>query len=788
MARDELGAARRDDDAAPEAGAAADEPILAPARGTPATNLARDPVIVERVKKELVPLLARVRQDRERMREKWLRYYRIWSVTHDHQGYRGRTNTYFPVGRRWVEQWVSRLNRDCFPDAEWFRCKALRESFEARVPAKSALMAYWFRRHMRLRRHALPWLRQLVMLGSSPVRNVWRVNEREQRALRDVLDDAGAPTGRTVATVDTVADFLGPTFQPVDLFAFYVWPTTARSVDDASLAFEDMLVPRARVRALATQPLDPKRPEAGAVYEGVGDLLVRYDDAIAGRTGSSSRDAGKYEALSQRLADKGFTSPLDMTLPKALRPLDLTECMWTTDLGDGTQRYLVVLGADTDVLRVQANPFWHGGTQWLCGKFVEVEEEFYGRGLPEQFDFLQYFVNDLGNQSGDAFVWATNPIAVVDIGAVQDPTSLRMAPGAKWLANPTGVTFTQPPDGAARAGFAAVEGFLGIADTLTAPTPGGALRRPTPGADTAAGAQAALAEAAVDLRAIVEGLEDHVFVPLLERSDVLTQQCLDRDVVLKVAGADGVTFLEQAISVADLVGEYEWEWLGAVTVLNQQVRAQQMVQGMSVLAQLPADALATQQKQVDWAYVIKQYWTLGLGLPDADRVVKDTGPPAPTDWRFENALVRVGRAGELTVSPQDDHTAHAQGHTELADDERVAPEQRAALTAHVQEHIGFAIAREVQAMQQALAAATGAGGPPNPLAPGPVPAGGPPPAAPPGPGGLLGALGAAGGAAVPGGNGGGPAAPRPPAPLGPGRVGRTRGLDDLFRRLPRTPG
>jgi len=780
MALGDENTARRDDAEAPDE---KDKAPLAPARGAPPENLAGDAAVAAKVKAELVPLLARVRADRTRLRDKWLRYYRIWSLTHDQQGYRGRTNVFFPLGRRWIEQWVSRLNRDCFPDSEWFACRALRESFEERVPAKSALMNYWFRRHMRLRRHALPWLRQLVMFGSSPVRNVWRVSEREQQALRDVLDEAGEPTGKTKSTVETVADFLGPTFQPVDLFAFYVWPTTSRTVDDATLAFEDMLVPRARVLALAERPLDPDNPDGSHVYEGVAPLLYKYDAAVAARLSSTRTD--KYDALAQRLADKGFTAPLDSSLPAALRPLDITECMWTADLeGDGPRRYLVALGADEEVLRVQANPFWHGGTPWLCGKFQEVAEEFYGRGLPEQFDYLQYFVNDLGNQSGDAFVWATNPIAVVDMGAVQDPTSLRMTPGAKWLANPAGIQFTTPPDGAARAGFAAVEGFLGIADRLTAPTPGGALGG-GPVAESAAGGQLALAEAAVDLRAIVEGLEDHVFTPLLERSDILTQQCLDRDVVLKVAGADGVELMEQPIGVADLVGEYEWEWLGASTVLNQQVRAQQMVQGMSVLAQLPPDALAQQNKQVDWAYVIKQYWTIGLGLRDADRVVKDAGPAPPSDWRWENALVRVGRVGEIAISPADDHLEHARGHGELLEDEgRLTPEQHAALKKHVQEHVGLAIAAEVQAAQAALAELAG-GGPPSPMAP--TPDGGPPPAgpaeagAPPGAGLVKALAGAAGGA-------GGPGGPRPPAPLGPGRIGKTGGFDDLLRRLPRGPG
>src|SRR5262245_32869253 len=375
-----------------------DKPPLSPARGAPAENLALDPEIQARVKSELIPLIKRTRDDRQVLRDRWLRYYRIWSLRHDLQGYRGRTNTYFPIGRRWIEQWVTRLKRDLFPDSDWFACRALREDFEDRVPAKVALQKYWMRRYMRLRRHALPFLRQLVMYGTSPVRNVWRSLEHMQPALRDVLDDDGSPSGKTVEVLEKVADFLGPTFEPVDLFAFYVWPVTSSSVDNATLAFEDRCVSRAHVEALAAKPLDPDNPKSGNVYEFLPELLDLYESALSSRGSSSS--GGKFDALAQRLADKGFTAPLDQNLPSALRPLDLTECSWTVDLeGEGAMRYLVTLGADTIPLRVQRRPFFHGGTQWLCGRFVEVAEEFYGRGLPELVDYLQYFVNDLGKQS-----------------------------------------------------------------------------------------------------------------------------------------------------------------------------------------------------------------------------------------------------------------------------------------------------------------------------------------------------------------------------------------------------
>src|SRR5215510_7698781 len=263
------------------AGGAAGE-TLSPARGEAPKNLALDPLIVERVKNELVPLVRRTRQERNGVL----------------------------------------LKRDLFPDQDWFACRALREDFEARVPAKQALAAYWMRRHMRLRKHALPWLRQLVMYGTSPVRNVWRAVEHEQTVLRDVLDDDGQPSGKTIEQVEKVADFLGPTFEPVDLFAFYVWPPTAAGLEDCTLVFEDRCVPRSRVYALASKPLDPSNPKAGNVYEGVDELVALYDQAIQNRTGGQAgRNPEKFDALAIRLADKGFTAPLDFNVPAALRPL-----------------------------------------------------------------------------------------------------------------------------------------------------------------------------------------------------------------------------------------------------------------------------------------------------------------------------------------------------------------------------------------------------------------------------------------------------------------------------------
>src|SRR5262249_41975481 len=220
-------------------------------------------------------------------------------------------------------------------------------------------------------------------------------------------------------------------------------------------------------------------------------------------------------------------------------------------------------------------------------------------------------------------------------------------------------------------------------------------------------------------------------VAVVGRSDMLTQQCLDRDIILKVAGADGLELVEHPITVADLVGEYEWEWLGTTNALNQQVRAQQMVQGIALLTQVPQDQLGAQGVTIDWPYVLRTFWSVGLGLPDADRVIK-TAKLGPSDWRWENALARVNRADELRVSPQDDHTAHVQGHQHLLESDSLTEDARVGLQAHVHQHVGLQIAAEAQALSQSLAQLAGPGAPPPGMGPPGAPPPGPLPGAPPG--------------------------------------------------------
>jgi len=364
-------------------------------------NLATDSAIAKRVQDELVPLIRHVRKDRRTLRETWLRYWRIWGATPDQESYHGRIQTYIPVARRELEAWTHRICRDLFPSDEWFSLRALRQSVEKKTPVLRALLDFYFTKHMQLRRHSKPFVRQLVTLGTSPVKVGWRTDERTLPILRELLSQEGEPVGLEWVE-EKVLDYIGPTFHPVDLFSWYVWPVTVTDVDDATLIFEDLLLSDARLHALARTPVNRDDEDLGMLYANVDELLER-------KRAGDQRD--RVDAERRRLSDKGFTHPLDAALPSVFWPNDVTECLWKADLEEDavTRRYLVVVGADDIPLRVQRNPFLHGRSPWLCGKFLEVENEFYGRAMLETVDKLQYFVNDIANQASDALVWSLNP-------------------------------------------------------------------------------------------------------------------------------------------------------------------------------------------------------------------------------------------------------------------------------------------------------------------------------------------------------------------------------------------
>ena len=736
-------------------------------------QLATDRSAVTKLRRDLLSLPPRMRDDKRPWREEALRYDNIWKGRHDNQSYLGRLQLYLPIGRRILENWVQKLKQDLFPrSGRWFEVGTSHVKQEPTIPILETLFTKFAREWVQLRRQASPYLRTLVTLGTAPVEIGWRVSERLAPTL--VRDEE---TGEAIPQLEKLLDYLGPTWRQVDPYLFYVYPATVSNPWDARVLLEDALIEQAALRMMGDTDIDAAMPA-------LGKRAVRVDKALQllGQDG----DTDKHEAEERRLQQRGF----DVRRGRdPTRPLDVQKLYWKGDLGDkplgpdgeseldiegdaGERWYKVLVAGEDTVLSCRRVESWTGLPPYLCGKFVEVFGEFWGYGLPSVFDNLQYFTNDVLNQTGDGLVWSLNPIAALDQGAIQDPSSIRMLPGAKWLVREPAqnVKLLEPSKETAVVGMSAVQQLIALMNDVSnvAPFGGGGLntggRSRGRALQTAAGMQIVLSEALVQVADVIENQEDSVYNPMLRWWHTLTMQCLDRALTLRVEGRRGAGLVQAKVDAAMLVGDYEFRWLGSTHAFNMQVRAQQLLTAVQVFARIPAEVLAQQNAQIDWLYLVRQIWGEGFGMRDADRVIKEIRPTVSVDAKLENELFAVERGYEVEVSPGDNDLEHAKVHDEMLGDPRITPVAQQQLQQHVRAHMSAFVMKQMlqqQAQQQqALAQAA------VPLAA------------------ILGGGGGGGGQRPPGQgppNSGGEGR----MPLAPGRTAATSSLDDVFRGLPR---
>ena len=653
--------------------------------------------------KRVVPSsrLMDIRRDRQTLHEQWLRYHNIWGAKRDQQSYHGRSKSYLPIGRKIIENWVSKLKRDLFSADPFFAVAPRRQAFEEQAEATKSLFDYFLKKHMRVRRKSGPFLRQLVMYGTSPVHIGWQLSERDLPTLQREADDRGVM--RTKATKSRVFDYIGPTFRVVDLFSWYVYPTTCLDVADAELAFEDRFMTVDALRRMTTTPIDAKRPSLGMIVDpDAFDVLLRRRQGLA----SSDADREKVEAEMRRLQRRGLTHPLN-SLQNPHRPVDVTLLYIMASLDDEAPEWWeVMLANDAIPLRIRKNPWWHGRPPWLAPKFVELTDEFYGYGLPSVFDRLQYWLVDVMDQAADGLTYSMNPIAVIDQFRVQDPSSIRFRAGAKWLADPEGVKFAEPPKETPAIGMQAIQfGTALMNDVSNVSSVGGVgsrgPRNRGRGLDTATGVSIAATEALLEIRDVTENIEDGLWNPLLYMMHTSVQQCMqDRSVILRIQGGEGVVLVEKRVSAIDVVGDLEFNWLGSLHTANREVRASQMVNFLSVVSQIPPELFAAQNAQIDFKFLLRAIWGVGFGLPDPNRVVQDKTKMRSVDPTIENDLFQVGRGAEVDVAPGDDHRRHAQVHLQLVEDPRTPADVKEVIFLHIREHASAHIAMQLMQQQQ----------------------------------------------------------------------------------------
>lgn len=733
-------------------------------------NLATDSSVVKKVKEEWAPLVQSTRQERKLLQETWLRYDNLMKVRHDSNAYFGRIRANLPVGRRVMENWVVKLKNDLFPDSGfWMQIRAESQESEEGVATLEALFRRFLWDYMRVRRKAAPILRQLVCLGSSPIDIGWRYTEKEIPTLEKVYKETNGNMGRAKEVLKKIVEYVGPTCRPIDLFRFYVYPTSVNDVCDLTLLLEDMLLPWNTIERMGNTPIAKGQDKLGTQFENID----KAKELIARKGVDKAQD--KFDAERRRLMYRGLHSQVD-TIDDPNQLLVCAKGFWRASLqedeeGDPEipQWYQIVTAGNDDIpLQVRKVVFWDGEPSILVPKFIEVLEEFYGYGLPHTFDSLAYLTNDILNQGADALTFSLNPIAGIDPGAISDMTTIRMRPGAKWLVRRPreNIHFMEPPKDSAAAAMTSVQSLIALINDSAnvAPFSGGGMLGPRArgrAIQTAGGMAMVNSENMIQVHDVVQGIEDLWLDPMLKKMHSRTLQCLDVPVLLNITGARGAAMIQRLVTREDLIGEYTFRWQASTSNYNAQVRGQQMIGMLQTLGDPNLQAaMQAENKRVSIAWLVESIWREGLQLPSVERLIQDIQPVRALDVNLENELFFNGRPDQVTVSPADDDVKHLMGHDALLEPGKLEPGVYQLALEHMQDHVSALMAKQAQQQMQAQMQAQGAG------------MGGIPGLMPPGAPGAPGAGGAS--------NGGGA--------MNPGRTPMTATQGDLGRTMDRMPG
>ena len=576
-----------------------------PSIPNPNVNYATDEGVVQYIRDHVLPTIMQARHDRQGLEEEWQEIRRVVNLEHDsNQKYIGRSQAYLPIYKQARTGLVSHLTRGLFPSDEYMDVMAKGVDPEMGRPVKDYIQ-YEFETAARLRLQMKPFLKQFLDYGWS-VAKVMFHKEPVKRMTGKLALNALSQDGLGVEAGPQMRSVEGLRFVPRSVFNVYVWPPTVDNIEEASLVFEDVDVPKwlieqngrngkwVNVQDALDAPIVSEHQRNQQQL-----LLDTMENSNLPHNSPSGGDLSHWRTLQEcwlqmPLPAKAYVQGEDKEAPLAVK---------------------VILAGDK-VIEVTRHPYWHGMVPYLTHRMDPEPGSFYSKGNGRTARFLQYLVNDFANQLNDNMTYGLNPMAKVNPGTLAGPlTPLR--PGGIWLTTDpaAGIQFDRPPVEQVQYGLTVMNTWVGmLMDTIGAP-PILQGSNASKGAKTATSSQILQRNAMSPIQDVVEDLEQAVMVPLMRMAHSLGQQYRNEEVWVNITGQP-----PQKVSPSQLVGDFQFRWLASSQAMNQQQRAQQAMTLLQMV-QSVAPLLQAQGKMVNPEPLLKRIFSDGFGFRGYDQFI-----------------------------------------------------------------------------------------------------------------------------------------------------------------------
>lgn len=559
-------------------------------------NFADNEDVKNQFANDIYPTIQWLIANRQGLNEEWAKNRRMDLLIHDEgRKYNGRSNAYFPSWAKANNTIISNMASGVFPSDDYLDVQAMFPDGDEDAKAMKAYMMHQVSAVSKLPSKIKPFIRERNNTGNGVIKFWYNKQPSEKKSLRTFRGDQsmGAPVYNEgiMASVRSIHNV-------------YVYPVTAEGPQDLLLITEITQVTNGYVRQMGrmhgwknTDLAINNRNEMMSLME-QGKLVQEKDGLTPDAMGPASGDLAVTFIL------ESYTF---MKLPKAA---------YLPDEDPESALPVQVFSVGTQPLVIRRNPFFHQCPPYMFSRMNVHAGSFYGTGMATIVRGLQYLTNDFANQGNDAGVFSMMPVGFMNPAFMIGPPP-KLRPGAllRMTDIDKGFKFDRPPTELITAGQAMIQFYSGATADFGGAPPVLQGQSAGRGARTATGAQILQRNALQPLSDEIDDIEGDICVPYMKKGQILARQYEDRERALLIMGKPGT------VNPSIFDKEYEFMWLASSQMVNQQMRAQQVMTFLQAVTPL-IPYMMQLGYTFDPAPLLKKVYYDGFGFRGFDDILK----------------------------------------------------------------------------------------------------------------------------------------------------------------------
>lgn len=558
------------------------------------------PIRKEQQVDNIVKMYSQSRKYYKPMRENWTKSYKQYMSYLDldtmKDYYKWRSKLFIPATAKAVDGFIPDILLALFEPKPFFEVKPAEMNDVGPANAIQPLLEYQFD-CANFKMQFYDFIKQLALYGTTFGKVFWKHEEGKKIIKVPLMDPMGGPVldekGKPVIDKQEEIEvyFDGPVFETIDIFNI--------SVSQQAMNLDDTWVIQRSERTIG----EMKKMD---IYENV-DKLESY---IA-----ETKTDGRYEEL-VRQQIKGLTTPFSDEEGDD-RKVELLE-YWTKD----RTKTMTIAGQSIVVRPERDNPI--GIDPFIGCNLWGNPKELFGTGVPEKCRDIQDQLNTEVNQRLDNRNLRQNLIFKVKRGANINVRNLVSRPGNVWLTDEMeALEVITLPDTTSPYSFQEQGMLEQKCEEVTGVT------KYSTGAGS--GSTRTATEASILTRMSSKSfalhlltIEEMALKPILMKFFKLDKKFMDAEKVVRIVGEAGYEFQKITPDNLQMAGDPDFTIVGASQLVDKNMKVQQMLQMLQIVAQDPSINRGELVKRIWEAWGYKDFNTLvaqQMGMPGM--------PPSP---------------------------------------------------------------------------------------------------------------------------------------------------------------